>query len=306
MKDKKTSKLMYQPLVSIAVLSFNNKKYLKECLESIISQDYKNIEIVVGDDASTDGSVELLEEYSKIYNNIKIITHLKNVGITVNSNDVHFACTGKYISWMGGDDLMLPGKISKQVEYMEKNADCTMTYHDLEVFQSETEEVLYYFNSKFKKDGDVKTQTKYGTFNGACSVMIRRDKAPESGFDTRIPVASDYLFWVETLSNGGKIHYIDEVLGKYRRHYKNVTSKDGTFAKQGLLDHFNSINIIIQKYPHLLNEALYRYASLLLAQRNIDKKFYFAFVTSSLKVRVTKNALGACLAYIFSFGKIRL
>lgn len=295
-----------KPLVSVAIISYNNREFLNDCLQSIIKQDYPNLEIIVGDDASTDGSLELLEKFESEHSNIKIIKHSRNVGITSNSNDVHFACTGKYIAWMGGDDLMLPEKISKQVDYMEKHSDCTMTYHNLEVFQSETNKFLYYFNDNFKKDGNVRTQVKYGAFNGACSVMIRKNKAPAHGFDERIPVASDYLFWVETLANGGNIHFINEVLGKYRRHYKNVTSADSNFSKQGNLDHFNSINIIIQKYPYLIKEAMYRYAILLLSERKKNQQNYYNFVYSSLRIRITKNALIAYIVYVFTLGKIKL
>lgn len=294
-----------KPLVSVAILSYNNKLYLRECIESILNQNYPNLQIVVGDDASTDGSQELLQDLAAKHNNIHLILHKNNIGITNNSNAVHFACNGKYIAWMGGDDLMLPEKINTQVNYMERNPNCTITYHNLEVFDSYTNETLYFFNDKFKKSGNAALQVKYGTFNGACSVMIRRERAPAHGFDPRVPIASDYLFWVETLASGGTIDYLDTLLGKYRRHKKNVTSLHSDFAKQAKLDHLISLNIILQKYPQYTSEALYRFAVVLLDFRK-DSSHYLKTVWGSIKVTPTKNAVGALLAYLLTFGKYKL
>jgi glycosyltransferase involved in cell wall biosynthesis len=220
------------PLVSIAIITYNQKEYLKECIESVLEQDYENIEIVVADDCSTDGTQEMLKGYEEKYPN-KFVLKLsdRNQGITKNSNLAHFACKGKYIAWMGGDDLMLPGKIRRQVEYMENNPECTICYHNLDVFQSDTNETLYYFNENNKYEGDVRVVIKYGTFNGGCSNMVRADKVPKNGFNETLPIASDWLFWCECLLNGGTINYIDEVLGRYRRHQKNITAKKKLFIK---------------------------------------------------------------------------
>ena len=95
-------------------MTYNQKNYLKECIDSILSQDYENIEIIIADDYSKDGTQDMLKEYNQKYPN-KFILKLseRNQGITKNSNLAHFACNGKYIAWMGGDDLMLPSKIIK-------------------------------------------------------------------------------------------------------------------------------------------------------------------------------------------------
>ena len=95
------------PLVSISIITYNQKEYLKDCIESILIQNYDNIEIVIADDCSTDGSQELLNIYKERYPD-KFVLKLakKNRGITKNSNAAHFACSGKYIFIMGGDDLM--------------------------------------------------------------------------------------------------------------------------------------------------------------------------------------------------------
>src|SRR5690606_18656769 len=151
-----------EPLVSIAIITYNQKEFLKECIESCLAQDYPNLEIVVADDGSTDGTHDLLNDYDMKHPD-KFVLRLskENQGITKNSNAAHFACTGKYVAWIGGDDLMLPGKISKQVEFMEMNPDCTICYHDMDVFDSDSNETIYIQSKRVRpREGSVKYYIK--------------------------------------------------------------------------------------------------------------------------------------------------
>lgn len=291
------------PLVSIAIITYNQKEYLKECIESILNQTYKNIEIIIADDASNDGTQEMLEEYKIRYPNKFILKLSKtNQGITNNSNLAHFACTGKYIAWMGGDDLMFDEKIEKQVKYMEENTNCSICYHNLEVFQSETKKTLYYFNEKNKYEGDVRTIIRNGTFNGACSTMVRRVKTPLKGFNESIPIASDWLYWVETLHNGGTINYIDEVLGKYRRHKNNITKKEVQIT-QNEVDHLNSCNIILSLNPDYFEDVIYRYSNNLLSIRN--KIPFFKTTLIGFILNPSLKNLIRIFIYLVSFGKVK-
>ncbi len=257
------------PLVSVAIITYNQKEYLRECIESILIQNYSNIEIVIADDASIDGTQEMLRDYEAKYPN-KFIVKLskKNQGITANSNLAHFACSGKYIAWMGGDDLMLPEKLSKQVDFMEKNPDCSICYHNLDTFDSKSNKTLYFFNKENKYEGDVRKSIQFGTFNGACSTMVRTEKTPKNGFNQVLPVASDWLYWIETLANGGTINYIDDILGRYRRHDNNITNKYNSTIGQNHIDHLNTCNILLSKYPQFLNEIRHSHSNAILSLRH--------------------------------------
>lgn len=244
------------PLISVHVITYNQAHFIHETLQSILAQDYKNIEIIVADDGSTDGTANIIREYSNQYPG-KIIPLLdgSNLGITGNSNRGLQACKGKYIAFIGGDDLFLPSKISTQVRYMEANPNCTLSYHDLDVFQSETGKTIRKFNSgngsQYPHQGGVETLIKYGCYCGGCSVMVRRSSTPSHGFDPHVFVASDWLFWIETVIDGGKTGYIPEVLARYRRHQGNVTS------------HSNSVDVLLTaalvdaKYPKYCNLTRY-------------------------------------------------
>lgn len=294
------------PFISVAIITYNQKVFLKECIESILNQDYPNFEIIVADDCSQDGTKEMLLEYDKMYPNrfvLKIAE--KNQGITKNSNVAHFACRGKYIAWMGGDDLMLPGKLSKQVRFMEANKDCYVSYHNLEVFESDSLKKMYLMNNDANAfEGGFKEIVKYGSFNGACSTMVRRDKTPKDGFDERVPIASDWLYWMETIGSGGKIMYVNEVLGKYRRHDNNVTRHNGSLKNH--IDHLNSCNILMTKYPHFSREILERYFEILRSLRLYDSPNYIFWLKASLIVSLKYKSLISILIYYFTFGRKKL
>ena len=103
------------PLVSIALRSYNQKAFLKEALDSILDQTYTNYEIIIADDASTDGSVDLIKKYTKDYPEIiRPVLNEKNQGHTKNLNSALFACNGKYVAIFDGDDIMHPDKLKHQ------------------------------------------------------------------------------------------------------------------------------------------------------------------------------------------------
>ena len=295
------------PLVSIAIVTYNQTQFLKECIDSCLAQDYTNLEIVVADDGSTDGTHELLKGYKSRYpNKFKLLLSDKNRGITKNSNAAHFACTGKYIAWMGGDDLMLPEKIRLQVEYMESHPDCSISYHDLEHFESTSGKIIRYTSDHIKPGRYyMKDLVRLGTINGACSTMVRRDKTPTFGFRETLPVASDWMYWVDTLANGGYMMGLNICLGRYRRHNRNVTNHpEGKIAGQNIIDYMNACNIISVIYPQYRTEAIHRQAGVMLYLRFYGP--YGRTVFKSLCQSFRWRAAGALMIYTISFRLIKL
>ncbi|MBN2350556.1 MAG: glycosyltransferase [Bacteroidales bacterium] len=291
--------------VSVAIITYNQKEFIQECIESVLNQDYPNIEIVVADDGSSDGTQGIVKEYASKYPD-KFVCKLSenNKGITKNSNLAHFACTGKYIAWMGGDDIMLPGKIKKQVEHMENHPECSVCYHNLEVFDSDTGDLMFYSNDLNRHfEGKMRIPARYGTFNGACSTMVRRADTPPGGFDERILIASDWLYWVETLANGAEIQYIDEVLARYRRHKNSVTNRN---IDENFTDHFLSSLIMLNKYPQLRKDVYYRMSRKYRQYAKYRKEDYIKFLFISMKFSFYYKNIISILLYYLSFKKVRI
>ncbi len=255
---------MTYPLVSVFTPTYNQEAFIAEAIESVLAQDYPNFELVIGDDCSTDGTWERVQEYQKKFpDKIVVFRNEKNLGMTENCNETLRRCRGKYIAFFAGDDLFLPGKLSKQVAAMESDPNIVLCYHDIEVFQSDTNETIRFWNHG--KDSHppetglahyvAKRVVRDGTaFMAALSVMLRRDAIPKGGYDARVPHASDWLMWIEVLagaSENAKVVFLPEVLARYRRHESNITNRPEVYRA----DPFVTLAIAEAKFPWLVPAA---------------------------------------------------
>jgi len=244
-----------QALVSILMTTYNHGEFLPEAIESILMQDYDNLQLVIADDCSTDGAQEIIAGYVKKYpEKIIAVYSDKNEGVTVNCNKALAKCSGKYILTFSGDDILLAGAISAMTEYMDNHPKCSICYANAELFDSKTGKRLYLYNSKLRKarQGDVGVLIKYASFNAACCTMVRSSKIPAGGYDERYPVASDWFFYIQTLLDGGEIHYINKILARYRRHERNITQ---VYMRVAIVDSLNVSSWIIVHYPEYSKEA---------------------------------------------------
>lgn len=207
------------PKVSVMMPVYNAEKFLSQALDSILNQDFQDFHIVVSDDASTDRSAEIINKYKDWYpDKITVILNSSNLGVTSNCNLALSQCFGEYISLFAGDDIMLPGKLSKQVELMDKNPDCVLCYHPVEIFDSDSGKILFVTNQSSKEDVfTTEDLLLKGGIAGGCSIMIRRDAIPSGGYDSRLKTVSDWLFFLE-ISMKGTLYKLDDVLAKYRKH----------------------------------------------------------------------------------------
>lgn len=123
------------PKVSVCVVTYNHEKYIKECLESIVTQECNfDFEVIVGDDCSTDNTRAIVQEYANKYPNIvKPIFHEKNLGPQGNYLYIHNLAKGEYIAGIDGDDYVLAGKLQAQADFMDKTPDCNICFHRVKV-----------------------------------------------------------------------------------------------------------------------------------------------------------------------------
>jgi len=102
---------------------YNSSKYLRESIDSVINQTYKNIELICVDDGSTDISYAILKEYAKKHSNIKVFKNKKNLGISKTSNYAISKAVGTFIARLDSDDIMTVTRVEKQVTYLLNNPD---------------------------------------------------------------------------------------------------------------------------------------------------------------------------------------
>ena len=216
------------PLVSVMVVSYNQSSYIEQALQSILEQDYPNVEIVVSDDASSDGTQDIIRRVAeRAGGRVRLLMQPINLGITDNCNVALRACQGDYVAFMGGDDYFLPGKLEKQVAWFQDHEEAVLCGHAVKVVDGCGQPL----KSKYGKLGN------HASGKGACdmivggnpfaavSVMVRRERIPDYGFDKRLPVVQDWKLWLDIIGMDGEFGYVAETLAAYRRHANNITQR---------------------------------------------------------------------------------
>ncbi len=115
-------------LVSIGIPAYNEAEYLRATLDNLLEQSYAHIEIIISDNASTDGTSDICQEYAKKYPHIQHVRHEKNLGQHGNFNFLPAAATGTYFMWAAGHDLLEKNFVASAVAALEKNPQATLAF----------------------------------------------------------------------------------------------------------------------------------------------------------------------------------
>lgn len=247
---------MKRPIVSIVVVTYNHENFIDECLASCVKQATESleIEIVVADDGSSDETQAKVRHWASLYPGlIRPVLAPRNAGIAANFNQGIARSRGELIAWIGGDDIMLEGKISRQVAFLGKFPKAAGCYHDAEVFSWPSGTALGLFSQlyagKAAKAKAVDTQrmldSRYQMLPS--TVMVRRSAMPIE-FDTRLRFHNDYLFDLETIIAGGPFMRMEGVLARYRKHEKSIGLDPKTRATM-LEENLIVCAIVEARYP---------------------------------------------------------
>lgn len=210
---------MKQPLVSIITPIHNGEKTVRETIESVLSQNYKNFEMIIVDDVSTDNSVKIIKEYQVNDKRIKLFQLEKQGGASVARNYALKQAKGKYIAFLDCDDLWYPEKLNKQVNYMEKN-NIDFCYTDYEYINDKGEKL-----NKYRKCPKKVTYLRMllGCSVGCLTVIYNREKAGDINI-SKIKKRNDYAIWCLVLKKVKKGYKYDEILSMYRKSDNSLSS----------------------------------------------------------------------------------
>ncbi|MDB1921705.1 glycosyltransferase family 2 protein [Clostridium tertium] len=261
-----------KPLVSIIVPAYNHEDYISECIESILKQDYENIELIIIDDGSKDNTYEVICNYEQeIEEKLKnhIIIKKNNEGVSKTINLGIEKSTGEYICIIASDDVMMKDRIKIQIEYMVKShsrVSCGNSYiirNDRLTDELVITDVLKY---KYYKGNQFYNLIE-NYFISTPTAMIRRDIINEFGtFNPNFPI-EDWPYYVDIASKYN-IDYIDEVLCAYRLH----SSNSQTNKKKMFIYEKEILNSIFEK--HDIPIKVKRKAISQLYIRNVDRRKY--------------------------------
>ncbi|MDY0290963.1 MAG: glycosyltransferase [Desulfuromonadaceae bacterium] len=266
------------PQVSVIIPTFNNIEYIGASIDSVLAQSYANIEIIIIDDGSSDGTGEFISNKYKTSPNVKYFFK-ENNGVSSARNTGIEKSSGDLIAFLDADDLYVENKITCQVQHLVKNKKCMMVYSDMFIF-NETETT----NSSYHEKLNVECPSGF-IFNDLLlchliwtgTVMLRKEVFDNIAlFDENLDTAEDYDLWLRVAALH-RIDYIPKVLAGYRRGHESLTSYKKHSANKYIKP--NTITVIETNISR--NLSLVNLAKSQINERLFD--IYFEFGWSAYK-----------------------
>lgn len=204
--------------VSVLIPSYNHAKYISDAINSVINQTYKDIEILIGDDCSTDNSREIINSFKD--SRIKKFFYTENCGGSENLNRLIRQSTGKYIAILNSDDYWNLNKIEKQVEFLEENPKYGACFTWVQ-YINEKGEKTYPEENVFLQENKTQAEwLRYFFENGNClchpSILIRKEVYNEIGlYYTSSRQLPDFMQWIKLIKKY-PIYIMNEQLVNFR------------------------------------------------------------------------------------------
>lgn len=213
-----------KPLVSIITPTYNSIQFIDKSIKSIVDQTYPYWELLITDDCSTDGTWELLKEYQRQNDLIKISRLEKNSGSGIARNNSIKNAKGKYIAFLDSDDYWIPEKLEIQVNFMEHNniAFCHSSYGYWDEKGKEMRKP-YIVGSHPITYKDLLKKTEI-----SCLTAIYNQKVIGKVYMPNLRRKQDYALWLSILKKGYKSYPQKEVLAYYRQRRGSATNKKHT------------------------------------------------------------------------------
>ncbi|NRS90157.1 glycosyltransferase involved in cell wall biosynthesis [Flavobacterium sp. 7E] len=228
---------MSKPLVSIVFTSYNHQEYLRQALDSLVNQSYPNIEIIIIDDCSTDGSQAILKEYEH-YNNINLKLQTKNSGSYVKASNLGASfARGEYILFAQCDDFAEPNQIEILLKAFDDNPSVGVVFSRSNLVDEKGVTFADDFHGrekKFKKavitKGFIQAEQMKEFLSFSCVIpnlsaaLIKRNLFEEiNGLSEQYLVVADWEFWLD-LSEKTNFYYENKPLNNFRQHATTIRS----------------------------------------------------------------------------------
>jgi len=213
------------PLVSVCIPSFNHAVFLGAAVESVLGQSYRNVELVVADDGSSDGSLELAMAYADRYpDRVRVCTHPGGAhrGISATANLAFRESRGEYWCGLSSDDLFYPDKVERQVAVMERRREIGLVYGSATVVDESGRPIR---NAKVV-DLSRQVDPLAGLIQSNCifgqTVMVRRECFDRVGLHDEELIYSDWELWIRIVAHYG-VAFLPRPLAFYRIHSRNTS-----------------------------------------------------------------------------------
>ncbi|WP_308991788.1 glycosyltransferase family 2 protein [Mariniflexile litorale] len=237
-----------RPLVSIITPMFNSEAFISDTIDSVINQTYKNWELLLIDDCSTDSTIQIVNPFLSKHQNIKLLKNNKNLGAAISRNKGIEAANGKYIAFLDADDLWKPKKLEIQIEFMETH-NCDICFSNYEQID-ETGKAL----NKLVKALPELTYKKYlksnyiGNLTGVYNVdVLGKIKAPN------LRKRQDWALWLLAIKKSKKPAIgISQSLAYYRIRKNSMSSNKIHLLKHNYLVYRKGLGFSILKSAYYM------------------------------------------------------
>lgn len=208
------------PVVSVLMPVYNADKYVKEAINSILNQTYKDFELVVLNDASSDSSKDIIHSFQDA--RIRYIENEQNGGLSFSRNRLLSEATGQYIAWLDADDIAYPARLEEEVRFLDEHKEHAMVASWARLIDAEGRPTGNFIKS-YIPDAYLSALLLFVNYFVQSSVMIRRRFLPDVHYRPEFPPTEDYELWVRIAANH-PVAILDKTLVDYRIHTTNISS----------------------------------------------------------------------------------
>jgi glycosyltransferase involved in cell wall biosynthesis len=249
------------PTVSVCLPVYNGQRFLSIAIESVLAQSYKDFELLIIDDCSTDSSPQIVAEYAATDHRIRSLKNPENLGLFNNYNECIRRASGRYIKLFAQDDVFHPNILERMVQVLDSRPNVALV-SCAKGWISETGEVIEATNENALRtlkpfDEDIckpaleamldSFQRFVNWLGEPCTVMFRQEHK-DTGFDVRFKQIGDLEYSYRLLQHGD-YYFLSDELCKFRKHPGSTTNSNGR-SLSALLDWF----VLGSKYRYLINE----------------------------------------------------
>ena len=267
--------MTFEPgLVSVIVPAYNAQKFLERCLESVLSQTYDQVELIVVDDGSMDGTEEILNQFYTSDRRIKVLRHPRgeNRGVSKSRQLGVESAHGEFVAFLDADDWMMPKKIETQVSILRNHPECVLSHTAVRVEADSVSDQEFFeqgFN-RFDRDGatyNFRERRDFLLRNHICNstVLIRASTLQDRKFSfQQLFQYEDWTLWV-LVSTHGRFHFLPIPLTVYRYHESAATQHIRHDSLKGMYSHLEFLltvasltneKVILDKVGPVLNDVL--------------------------------------------------
>lgn len=208
--------MVKRPLISIILPVYNGEQYLEEAIESCLNQDYKNLELIIVNDCSTDESLSIADKYKKKDARIKIFLNEENLSLPVSLNVGHRHAKGDLVTWTSDDNILKPDFINSLYEAIIRE-DCDIIFSNYDIIWADG-------SLKRKHETGPLSNLIFGDVIGASFLYKMKVFKELNGYNKELFLVEDYHFFLKA-SLKFKFHHLEKNLYQYRIHQNSLTGK---------------------------------------------------------------------------------